>query len=45
MAGEGAQPAAMLRSKQVDALSQFDVQYAMIENAGGNPHFMEEQIL
>jgi NitT/TauT family transport system substrate-binding protein len=32
--GEGAQTAAMLRSKQVDALSQFDTQYAMIENAG-----------
>ncbi len=34
VAGEGAQPAAMLRNKQVDALSQFDTQYAMIENAG-----------
>src|SRR5207244_9547960 len=34
VAGEGAQPAAMLRSKQVDALSQFDTQYAMVENAG-----------
>jgi len=34
VAGEGAQTAAMLRSKQVDALSQFDTQYAMIENAG-----------
>jgi NitT/TauT family transport system substrate-binding protein len=33
-AGEGAQTAAMLRSKQVDALSQFDTQYAMVENAG-----------
>ena len=32
--GEGAQTAAMLRSKQVDALSQFDTQYAMVENAG-----------
>jgi NitT/TauT family transport system substrate-binding protein len=34
VAGEGAQTAAMLRSKQVDALSQFDTQYAMVENAG-----------
>jgi len=34
VAGEGAQPAALVRSKQVDALSQFDTQYAMIENAG-----------
>ncbi len=33
-AGEGAQTAAMLRNKQVDALSQFDTQYAMVENAG-----------
>jgi NitT/TauT family transport system substrate-binding protein len=34
VAGEGVQTAAMLRSKQVDALSQFDTQYAMVENAG-----------
>jgi NitT/TauT family transport system substrate-binding protein len=34
VAGEGAQTAAMLRSNQVDALSQFDTQYAMVENAG-----------
>jgi NitT/TauT family transport system substrate-binding protein len=34
VAGEGAQTAAMVRSKQVDALSQFDTQYALIENAG-----------
>lgn len=33
-AGEGAQTAAMLRSRQVDALSQFDTQFAMVENAG-----------
>lgn len=32
--GEGAQTAALLRSGQVDALSQFDTQYAMVENAG-----------
>jgi len=34
VAGEGAQTAAVLRSKQVDALSQFDTQYALVENAG-----------
>jgi len=34
VAGEGAQTAAMLRSRQIDALSQFDTQYAMVENAG-----------
>jgi NitT/TauT family transport system substrate-binding protein len=34
VAGEGAQTAALLRSRQVDALSQFDTQYAMVENAG-----------
>jgi NitT/TauT family transport system substrate-binding protein len=34
VAGEGAQTAALLRSKQMDALSQFDTQYAMVENAG-----------
>ncbi|KWR91860.1 ABC transporter substrate-binding protein [Cupriavidus sp. IDO] len=32
--GEGAQTAALVRSGQVDALSQFDTQYAMVENAG-----------
>lgn len=34
VAGEGAQTAALLRSHQVDALSQFDTQYALVENAG-----------
>jgi NitT/TauT family transport system substrate-binding protein len=34
VAGEGAQPAALLRNKQVDALSQFDTQYALVEIAG-----------
>ena len=32
--GEGAQAAALLRGGQVDALSLYDVQYAIIENAG-----------
>ena len=34
VAGEGAQTAALVRSKQVDALSQYDTQYALVENAG-----------
>lgn len=34
VAGEGAQTAALLRTGQIDALSQFDTQYAMVENAG-----------
>jgi NitT/TauT family transport system substrate-binding protein len=34
VAGEGAQTAALLHAKQVDALSQFDTQYALVENAG-----------
>ena len=34
VAGEGAQTAALIKRKQVDALSQFDTQYAMVENAG-----------
>ena len=34
VAGEGAQTAALLRSQQVDALSQCDTQYARVEIAG-----------
>ena len=34
VAGEGAQTAALLRTHQVDAVSQFDTQFALIENAG-----------
>ena len=34
VAGEGAQPAALIRNRQIDALSQFDTQYALIANAG-----------
>ena len=33
--GEAAQAAAMLRNKQVDALSQGDTQHVIVENAGG----------
>ena len=41
VAGEGAQPAAMLRNKQVDALSQFDTQYALIEIAGVKMRYLD----
>ncbi|HXZ00048.1 MAG TPA: ABC transporter substrate-binding protein [Stellaceae bacterium] len=34
VAGEGAQTAALLRSRQIDAASQFDTQFTLIENAG-----------
>lgn len=34
VAGEGAQTAALIRNGSVDALSQFDTQYALVENAG-----------
>jgi NitT/TauT family transport system substrate-binding protein len=34
VAGQGAQTAALLRNGQVDALSQVDTVYAMVENAG-----------
>ena len=32
--GEGAQTVALLRAGQIDALSQYDTQYATVENAG-----------
>jgi NitT/TauT family transport system substrate-binding protein len=41
VAGEGAQTAAMVRSKQVDALCQVDTQYAMVENAGVKLRLLE----
>jgi NitT/TauT family transport system substrate-binding protein len=41
VAGEGAQPAAMLRNHQVDALSQFDTQYALIDNAGVKMRYLD----
>ena len=34
VAGEAAQTAALINSKRVDALSQFDTQYALTSNAG-----------
>ena len=41
VAGEGAQPAAMVRNRQVDALSQFDTQYALIANAGVQMRYLD----
>jgi NitT/TauT family transport system substrate-binding protein len=41
VAGEAAQTAALLRSHQVDALSQFDTQYALTENAGGRVRLLD----
>jgi NitT/TauT family transport system substrate-binding protein len=41
VAGEGGQTAALLTSKQVDALSQFDTQYALVENAGVKLRYFE----
>jgi NitT/TauT family transport system substrate-binding protein len=43
VAGEGAQPAAMLRTRQVEALSQFDTQYALIENAGVKMRYLDRR--
>jgi NitT/TauT family transport system substrate-binding protein len=41
VAGEAAQTAALLRGKQVDALSQFDTQYALTENAGAKLRLLD----
>jgi NitT/TauT family transport system substrate-binding protein len=41
VAGEAAQTAALLRSQQVDALSQFDTQYALTENAGAKLRLLD----
>ena len=41
VAGEGAQTAALVRSGQVDALSQFDTQYALVENAGAKLRMLD----
>lgn len=42
VAGESAQTAALLRSKQIDALSQFDTQYALTSNAGAKLRFLDQ---
>src|SRR5260370_28781291 len=41
VAGEAAQTAALLRNNQVDALSQFDTQYALTENAGAKLRLLD----
>jgi NitT/TauT family transport system substrate-binding protein len=41
VAGEAAQTAALLGTKQVDALSQFDTQYALASNAGAKLRFLD----
>ena len=41
VAGEAAQTAALVRSHQVDALSQFDTQYALTENAGAKLRLLD----
>jgi NitT/TauT family transport system substrate-binding protein len=41
VAGEAAQTAALVNSKQVDALSQFDTQYALTSNAGAKLRLLE----
>jgi NitT/TauT family transport system substrate-binding protein len=41
VAGESAQTAALLGSKQIDALSQFDTQYALTQNAGAKLRFLD----
>jgi NitT/TauT family transport system substrate-binding protein len=40
--GEAAQTAALLRSGQIEALSQFDTQYALTENAGARLRALDE---
>jgi NitT/TauT family transport system substrate-binding protein len=41
VAGEGAQTAALLRDKQLDALSQFDAAYALVETTGVKLRMMD----
>lgn len=41
VAGEGAQTAALLRTNQVDAISQFDTQYTLVENAGMGLRYLD----
>src|SRR5262245_31831894 len=45
VAGESAQTAALLNSKQVDALSQFDTQYALTENAGAKLRYLDHPVI
>jgi NitT/TauT family transport system substrate-binding protein len=41
VAGEAAQTAALLQAKQVDALSQYDTQFALTENAGAKLRMLD----
>jgi NitT/TauT family transport system substrate-binding protein len=41
VAGESAQTASLLRARQVDALSQFDTQYALTSNAGARLRMLD----
>lgn len=41
VAGESAQTAALINSKQIDALSQFDTQYALTSNAGAKLRMLD----
>jgi len=43
VAGEAAKAAALVRSKQVDALSLFDTQYALVDNAGVKVRMLDDQ--
>jgi len=43
VAGEAAQTAALLRSGEIDALSQFDTQFALTENAGAKLRVLDIQ--
>jgi NitT/TauT family transport system substrate-binding protein len=43
--GEGAQAAALVRSQQVDALSLYDTQYALIENVGVKLRRIEAKVI
>lgn len=45
VAGEAAQTAALVRGKQVDALSQFDTQYVLIENAGVKMRMLDNEAI
>ncbi len=42
VAGEAGQTAALIRNGQIDALSQFDTQYALTENAGAKLRRLDE---
>src|SRR5262249_6346216 len=41
VAGEAAQTAALLRSNQIDALAQFDTQFALTSNAGAKLRLLD----